>query len=184
MLVPVIGMDPSLRNWGLAEGILDLEQGYLNDLNLSLVQPKDMEGKQVRKNSSDLHLALQLAQGVIPLVQKAKVIFVEIPVGSQSARAMASYGLCIGLLGAIRSLDIPLIEVSATEVKRALSGNPNATKREMIDAAFSAYPSANFPMTRGKINDKAEHMADAIGAIHAGVQTPMFQQLMRLLGKV
>lgn len=184
MLVPVIGMDPSLRNWGLAEGVLDLEQGYLNDLNLSLVIPRDMEGKQVRKNSSDLYLANQLAEGVIPLVQKAKVIFVEIPVGSQSARAMASYGICIGLLGAIRSQGIPLIEVTAAEVKVALCGNAFATKRQMIDAAYEAYPSANFPMTKGKILDKAEHMADAIGAIHAGVQTPMFQQLMRLLGKV
>jgi Holliday junction resolvasome RuvABC endonuclease subunit len=177
-------MDPSLRGWGLAEGTLDLDQGYLNDLHLSLIQPKDMEGKQVRKNSSDLHLAAQLAEGVIPLVQKAKVIFVEIPVGSQSARAMAAYGVCIGLLGAIRSLGIPLIEVTATEVKVALNGNPNATKRQMIQSAFDAYPQANFPVHRGKIADKAEHMADAIGSIHAGVNTPMFQQLIRILGKV
>jgi Holliday junction resolvasome RuvABC endonuclease subunit len=182
--IPVIGMDPSLRNWGLAEGTLDLEQGYLTNLSLSIVQPKDMEGKQVRKNSSDLYLANQLAEAVIPLVQKAKVIFVEIPVGSQSARAMASYGVCIGLLGAIRSQGIPLIEVNATEVKLGLSGKPNATKRQMIEAAYLHYPTANFPMQRGKILDKAEHMADAIGAIHAGVNTPMFQQLMRLLGKV
>lgn len=184
MKIPVIGMDPSLRNWGLAEAVLDLEEGYLDSLTLSLIQPKDLEGKQVRQNSSDLHVASQLALGVIPLVQRATVVFVEIPVGSQSARAMASYGICVGVLGAIRAASIPLIEVTATEVKLAMTNNPNATKRQMIEAAHTAYPTANFPVHNKKIPDKAEHMADAIGAIHAGVLTPMFQQVLRLLQKV
>jgi Holliday junction resolvasome RuvABC endonuclease subunit len=184
MEIPVLGMDPSLRNWGLASGMLCLEQGLLSNVQLKLIEPVDLKDKQVRRNSSDLHLAAQLAQFTLPYIQQAKVIFVEIPVGSQSARAMASYGICVGVLGAIRASAIPLIEVTALEVKLALAGNKNATKRQMIDAAYSFYPEANFPMTKGKIQDKAEHMADAIGAIHAGVLTPMFQQFMRILEKV
>lgn len=185
MKITVLGMDPSMRNWGLAEALLDLDTGVLETPSLSLVQPKDLEGKQVRQNSSDLHLTAQLAEGVLPLARKAKVIFVEVPVGSQSARSMASYGFCVGVLGAVRAEGIPLIEVTALEVKKALSGKKDATKAEMIHAGMDQYPDANWPSHNGAVSAaKAEHVADAIGAIHAGVQTPMFQNLLRLFAKV
>lgn len=184
MLIKVLGMDPALLNWGLAEATLSLETGVLDVPHLTLVQPKDLEGKQVRQNSKDLHRSEQLAEPVMAAARKAKAIFVEVPVGSQSARAMASYGICVGILGAVRALGIPLIEVTATESKKIFTGNANATKREMIEKAYELYPDANFPWHNGKIPDKAEHMADAIAAIHSGVRTPMFQNLMRLFREV
>lgn len=184
MLIPVLGMDPSLKNWGLAEAELCLQTGVLSTPHLSLIQPIDLEGKQVRVNSNDLHRSEQLAGPVMIAARKAKVIFVEVPVGSQSARAMASYGICVGILGALRASGTQLIEVTATETKRVFTGDANATKRRMIDRAYELYPAANFPMHKGKIPDKAEHMADAIAAIHSGVRTPMFQNLMRLFKEV
>lgn len=181
MQIPVLGMDPALVNWGLAEGQLCLSAGVLSDLNLTLVHPLDLEGKQVRQNSKDLHRSEQLADQVLAAARRAKVIFAEVPVGSQSARAMASYGICVGILGAVRALGIPVIEVTATESKVIFTGNKNATKREMIDKAVDLYPAANFPpLHKGKIPDKAEHLADAIASIHSGVRTPVFQNLMRL----
>ena len=184
MKIPVVGFDPSLRNWGIAQSQLDLETGYLDTPHLTLVCPKDMEGKQVRQNSHDLHIASQLAEVVIPIAKTAKVIFVEVPVGSQSARALVSYGVCVGILGAVRSLGIPLIEVTPTEVKQVFTGNKLATKDEMITQAVSLYPNANFPMFRKEVSGKAEHVADAIATIHAGVHTQMFQNLMRLFAGV
>lgn len=180
MEIPVLGMDPSLRHWGLAEANLCLKTGVMDTPLLSLVEPKDLKGKQVRNNSNDLHIAEQLSSKMISVAKKAKVIFVEVPVGSKSARAMASYGICVGILGAIRAMNIPLIEVTATEVKLALSGDPNASKATMIEEAMAYYPEAVFPQWRGQLAAKAEHVADAIGAIHAGVKTPMFQNLLRL----
>ncbi len=181
-------MDPSLRNWGLASSILDLTTGMLDDPVLALVCPKDIPGKQVRKNSSDLNLAEQLAAAVIPAGKLAKAIFVEVPVGSQSARAMASYGVCVGVLGAVRALGIPFIEVTALEVKAALSGDKHATKAKMIEAGRALYPNSNwtnfYQGQRNGVPDAAEHVADAIGAIHAGVRTSTFQNLMRLFEKV
>lgn len=185
MKITVLGMDPSMRSWGLAQAVLDLDSGELSTPILSLVQPKDLEGKQVRQNSSDLHITTQLAEGVLPAVRKAQVIFVEVPVGSQSARAMASYGFCVGVLGAVRAEGIPLIEVTALEVKKAFSGKKDATKAQMIAAGLAQYPDANWPMHNGAVSAaKAEHVADATGAIHAGVNTPMFQNLIRLFSKV
>lgn len=185
MKIPVVGFDPSLRNWGIASSYLDLTTGILDTPCLSLVQVKDEAGKQVRKNSKDLHIAEQLAKTVLSEARKAKMVFVEVPVGSQSARAMASYGICVGVLGAIRAEGIPLIEVSPTEVKVAFTGNKNATKEDMIHEALSLYPDANFPLHQGKVSySKAEHVADAIATIHAGAQTPMFQNLLRLYSEV
>lgn len=185
MKITVLGMDPAMRNWGLANSVLDLDTGVLDTPVLHVICPKDAEGKQVRQNSSDLHLCHQLAEVVLPLARKAQVIFVEIPVGSQSARAMASYGFCIGVLGAVRAEGIPLVEVTALEVKKALYGAKDATKAQMIEAGMAQYPDANWPSHNGAISAaKAEHVADAIGAIHAGVNTPMFQNLLRLFAKV
>lgn len=184
MKIPIVGFDPSLRNWGIAEGSLDLSTGILDDLFLSLIQPDDLIGKQVRNNSNDLHIAEQLSGPVLEAARKAKIIFVEVPVGSQSARAMASYGICVGILGAVRATGIPLIEVTPTEVKLAFTGNKNATKEQMIQQAVSLYPEANFPMRGKRITSKAEHVSDAIASIHAGVQTPMFKNLLRLFEKV
>ena len=184
MQLPVLGLDPSLRNWGIAEGLLDLNTGELSSLNLTLVETKKDDTKGVRQNSKDMVTAEELAAIVYPLARKAKVVFAEVPVGSQSAAAMKSYGVCVGILGTLRALGIQIIEVSPDEVKISLTGDKNATKKQMIQAAVGWYPTANFPRERGKatgrIVDKAEHVADAIAAIHAGVRTPLFQNLIRL----
>ena len=184
MKIKVVGMDPSLNNWGIAEAFLDLTTGYLSTPFLSLVQPEEMKGKQVRQNSKDLYAAEQLAEAAIKAAQKAKVVFIEVPHGSQSARAMASYGICVGIISSIRALGIPIIEVTDKENKFNFTGNKLATKNEMIAKALELYPDANFPNQKGRITAKAEHVADAIAAIHAGVTTPVFKNLMRLFAEI
>lgn len=188
MLIPVLGLDPSLRSWGIAEGQLDLETGVLTCLNLTVIETVNGKSKQVRQNSKDLESAEQLAVAAITAAKKAKVIFAEVPVGSQSASAMKSYGVCIGVLAAMRALGLQIIEVTPTEVKKTFTGDKNATKEKMIETALEWYPTANFPRDRGKADGrilaKAEHVADAIAAIHAGVQTPVFQNVMRLFAEV
>lgn len=186
MQIPVVGFDPSFRNWGIAEALLDLETGVLAVPKLSVVQTGDEpKGKQVRQNSTDIISAEALMKAVYPIAKQAKVVFVEVPHGSQSAAAMKGYGVCIGLLGSLRSFGIPIVEVTEAESKKVFTGKRTATKDEMIAKAMEHYPEANWPMykDKGKLAvsaAKAEHMADAIAAIHSGVHTPLFQQLMRL----
>ena len=188
MRIPVLGMDPSFRNWGLAEGSLDLETGMLYDLNLTVVETEVDDRKQVRQNSKDLIASEQLAKTIFQIARKAKIVFAEIPVGSQSAAAMKGYGVCVGIMGVLKAQGIQIIEVSPTEVKQVFTGNKNATKEQMISTALQWYPEANFPRERGKATGKviakAEHVADAIAAIHAGVSTPVFSNLIQLLSKV
>jgi hypothetical protein len=186
MIIPVMGMDPSFTNWGLGSVDLDLTTGIPSTPYIQLIEPLELSGKNIRVNSNDLHRAEQIARVVIEGAKKVKAVFAEVPVGSQSARAMASYGICVGIISTIRAMGIPVIEVTAIESKLALTGKKTATKLEMIEAAFQTYPEANWLIgtkgkEKGKLIAKNEHMADAIAAIHAGVNTPVFQQLMHIL---
>ena len=65
---------------------------------------------------------------------------------------------------------VPIIEVTESESKKVFTGKRTATKDEMIVKAMELYPDANWPYHQGSLSaTKAEHMADAISAIHAGV---------------
>lgn len=189
MKLTLLGMDPSLNNWGLAIGTYDVTTKQLDVYELRVTQPDIPEGKQVRNNSKDLARAEQLALAAQKIHQtyRPQVTFVEVPIGSQSARAMASYGVCVGVLGTLRATGHPFYEVTPSEVKKVATGRTNATKREMIQWAYDQHPSAPWPFQTKKgvttiIESKAEHMADAVAAIHAGIRLPQFQQLLAMMG--
>jgi Holliday junction resolvasome RuvABC endonuclease subunit len=182
-IIKVVGQDPSLRNWGLAVGTLNLETRKLTIELLNLTNPVLPTGKQVRQNSTDLESAFQLYKGAVTAAEGAHAVFVEVPVGSQSARAMASYGVCVGVLGALRANGIPFFEVTPNEVKLASVGNKTASKQDMIRWAMAKHPEANWPMYKQNgasvvSEAKAEHMADAVAAIYAGISCNAFQQML------
>lgn len=189
MLLRVVGFDPSLRNWGVACGTLDTDTMTLSMKTLRVIQPVLPTGKQVRQNSSDLESAFQLCKAAVEFAKQAQVIFAEVPVGSQSARAMASYGICVGVLGSLRAVGIPFFEVTPTEVKMAGPSKKTASKSEMITWAMDAHPEAPWPTykSNGKVivsEAKAEHMADAIASIYAGLKCHAFQSMLPLIKAV
>lgn len=171
----VVGMDPSLRNWGISKGTFNLDTQQVLIDELEVVTPILPTGKQVRQNSVDLESAKQLSDRAMAAAKDAQAIFVEVPNGSQSARAMASYGICVGVLGALRASGIPFFEVTPNEVKVTAVGSKVATKETMINWARYRHPEANWP----KAACKAEHMADATAAIHAGLKSNEFRQLIQ-----
>lgn len=186
----IVGFDPSLRNWGVAKGILipgDAHSDTVIDIQeLSVIKTESEKAKQVRQNSSDLDAAELLMQGALKAAEGAQAIFVEVPVNSQSARAAVSYGICIGVLGALRASGIPFFEVNPTEVKIAATANKNASKLDMINWATSLYPQAPWPTQTIKgvnsiVVGTAEHMADAVAAIHAGIVSKSFKQMLPFL---
>lgn len=182
----MVGFDPSLRNWGVAQGILKTSQLELQITDTFVISPELPTGKQVRQNSLDLESAKQLSAAAWKAAESAQAIFVEVPVGSQSARAMASYGICVGILGALRARGIPFFEVTPTEVKLVSVGRKTATKQEMIQWALDKHPEAPWPTYKEKgqtkvSEAKAEHMADAVASIYAGIHSNPFQQTLKFL---
>lgn len=181
-VIKVVGFDPSLRNWGIAFGTFTPATGALDIQHLDVTRAIVNKGKQVRQNSQDLDVAEQLAKAAVVAAQGAQAVFVEVPVGSQSARAMASYGVCVGVLGALRAQGIPFFEVNPEEVKLATGLKKDASKLEMINWALAKHGSAPWPMHREVLNmSLAEHMADAIAAIEAGLISKPFQQALSFI---
>lgn len=182
----IVGLDPSLSNLGIAMAVLDLDTMTFEVEDLRVVQTEPEKDKKVRKvvrkNSEDIERAKLLHKGALDATKDVWMAFVEVPVGSQSSRAMASYGICIGILAAVSAV-LPMVQVTPNEVKLAGCGIRTATKDEMIEAMVAKYPNAPWPRVKstGKIvASKAEHMADALAAIEAGMATDEFRQTISL----
>lgn len=198
MKIKVVGIDPALSNFGIATAIVDLDDPENYEISdLKLAQTKDgkivrfkktKEGKLVKvrempKGDSvgldDLRRAQILSSAFMDAAKDADIVIAEIPIGSQSSRAMASYGVSIGVLS---SCPVPLIGVSPSEAKLAGCNDTTATKHEMIEAATKLFPDA--PWLRGKCKKEGEHpiigdnehLADACFIIRAGLRTETFAE--------
>ena len=182
MKIKIVGIDPAMANMGLAKATLDLDTLDIHIDELILPQTESENGKTVRKNSDDIRRAKILYDGMVEACKDASFAIAEVPVGSQSARAMASYGICVGVLAAC---PIPLIQVTPTEVKLAAIGEKNASKLEMIDWGIKKYPYANWIMRKkGGVmvpQNCNEHLADACAAIEAGLKTQQFKAATAML---
>jgi hypothetical protein len=176
----VIGIDISLSNLGIVKAELDPAALTIKVEELHLIEtaPAEKSVKKVtRQNSLDLERAILLYEALQEHCQGHAMAFAEVPVGSQSARAMASYGICVGVLA---SVPIPMIQVTPTEVKLAGFGERTATKEEMIYWAAKKHPEAKWltQTRKGELHvlNKNEHLADACAAIHAGIKTNDFKR--------
>lgn len=184
-IITVVGLDPSMNNFGMVKVQYNLDTKELFDPVLLLSESVDLSGaKTVRQNSKDLETAKSHYQKLTAFLEGATLVIAEVPVGSQSARAMASYGMCIGVLA---SIQLPLIQVTPNEVKIAATGNKTATKAEMIEWATKKFANADwFTVKRhGTIShtSKNEHLADALAAIYAGLSTSEFKLATAVISK-
>lgn len=174
----VLGLDPSMSNFGIVLADLDIHTNDVSIEKMVLVETKSTKQKQVRKNSDDLQRARLIHEKLEPMLKQVQMVFVEVPHGSQSARAMASYGMCIGILGCIEQ---PLIQLSERELKLATVGSKTASKEEMIEWVAKLHPEADWLTRGGKLLKKNEHLADGAGAIHAGLTTDDFKSAVAIL---
>ena len=177
----IAGIDPAISNTGLVKGYLDIETDKLSITDMRLLETKPGTTKSVRKNSDDLTRARYLKQHIDKFLVDCVMVFVEIPVGSQSARSMCGYGICIGL---IASIAIPVIQISPSEIKFTVNGSKQASKSDIIAWAVDRYPNdfwfTSFKQGKTSYLSKNEHLADAIAAIHAGLVTDQYNQAKAL----
>lgn len=189
MLIKVAGIDPSLRNTGLAKGTYNVLTGELDITGIYTQKTEAENGKTVRKSSDDLRCANLLVEATHKWIEGSHAVFAEIPSGSQSARGSFSNGICLGVLGSIgyfSGYEGRLIQVNPLEVKRAATGAKNASKEEMIEWAHEKFPHLSWVITKagknkGELSPQNEHMADAVAAINAGVKTDEFRTLVSVI---
>lgn len=177
--ITVIGMDPSMTHWGYCRAQLDIESLEVTVEKIwTVITEKGKTNKQVRVSSDDLDRARTLSEALEIACQDAQIAFVEMPHGSQSASAMKSYAMCLGVLS---QCAIPVVQLKEQDLKLRTTGKKSATKRESITWAFEKHPDAGWDMRRGEPQANNEHVADAIAAIHAGLQDDQFHSALTIL---
>lgn len=163
----VAGMDISLTNLALVKSTLDLKSGYLDEPKFKLITTAPSKDKTVVKRLDDVTRCRELYLGFQQYITGVDVLFVELPTGSQMYNGAKSYAVSCYTLA---TTDIPYILIDPKYLKQCTAGK-GATKKEMIAWAREEFPDMNIP----KAANRAEHVADALGAIYAGVTTNEFK---------
>lgn len=176
--VRVLGMDPALRNFGLALVDVEIPSKRLVPVKIGLIRTEKSKAKDVRHSSSQLRRAEEIAREVRAWETEAAMCAAEIPSGAQSSAAAYGFGVAVGVIGGHVP---PLIEVTAREVKLAALEKVSGSKREMIRWAMGNWPHLDWMMHRGKPQDHNEHMADALAAVKAATQTAQFDQAVAMM---
>jgi hypothetical protein len=183
----ILGMDPSLRNWGLAFGTLYLDDYTITMDHLITVHPDPSElSKSVRKSTKDIERTTSLFNNLLPHLSDVDIVIAETPIGGRDAKAAFGYSVCVTLIGVLNSIGLEnqIIEVSPYDVKQVV--RDEASKDEMIFWATTQHPEADwkYRTVKGKkvlIKKEAEHVSDAIAAIYAASNKPQFLKLLSKL---
>lgn len=182
MKVRILGIDAAFSNVGFAVADVDLsdpKNPVIEVVDLLVLQTEAVKKrpKGMPRSHDDLRRARQSVNMIHDLIQKWQPnhVVAEVPFGSQSARASWALGIALGVLASIPNL----IEVTPRQVKEA-TGEKHADKDMMIEWAMDRHPEAPWKMRKLKGNliqvaSSNEHMADAVGAIYAGLQTKDFK---------
>lgn len=176
--IKIVGLDPSLRNWGIAIGSASLVSGEftVTDLRTVTTQPNP-KGSKVSSSTWDTQSAQTLYEGVADAISDADIVCVEVPYGSQDVKSAVGRGICLGVLGSL--FDDRFILVTPQSVKKIV-GAKDASKKECVHWATTKHPEAPWPMWLGKVSvGKAEHSADALIAIYSAAQTKEFQSIIK-----
>jgi Holliday junction resolvasome RuvABC endonuclease subunit len=177
-----ISIDSSLANTGIAVGTIGpTDKIFIEKIDLASTEKS--KHKQIRASSDAITRCRKTYRFVDTLIKEEKpnVIFMETPSGSQSSSGMKSYGATCMLIASISPAPI---EVTPTEVKVESVGTKTASKQEMIAWAHALYPEVNWFYHANKLQNKNEHMADAIAIAYAGIETEEFKRLKSLIKKI
>lgn len=182
----LLAIDPSLRNTGVAIGTYLFDKSTAQVDDLALLKTEADKSKQVRKNSDDLRCALQIHEELHELIDayRPKIIFVEVPSGTQSARASWTLGITVGILASVMARPIQLVQVAPQPVKLHFAGSKTASKQQMIDTAMERHPHLPWRLHRGNPTNDNEHLADAVAILEYGLSLPEtkgFLELARLM---
>ncbi|NKX37743.1 hypothetical protein HGG70_07400 [Rhodobacteraceae bacterium R_SAG4] len=178
-------LDGALANFGIAILSFDTETGALEVLDLILNKTEKSKHKQTRSSTDDLVRAQSQAEFMRKSLEGCAIVFGEVPSGGQDAKSTRAFGIVTGLYA---SITLPFQEVTPSEVKMAAVGTNTASKEEMIIWATELFPNAPWrraqkngaKIKKGDLTKDNEHLADAVAIGHAGIKTPVFQQMLSI----
>lgn len=137
-----------------------------------LTTTKEAKKRQLHIGSDDARRLEQLGAELLELIasetREPHLIAYELPAAAKGARAAHALGLAHGLIRGLHVAHstVPMVEVTARDVKSALVGRTSATKDHMIEAASRLRVEIlDLPKT------VQEHAADAVGVAIAAMYT-------------
>lgn len=184
-----VGVDPGFANVGLA--IVDVFPVG----GMAVVDTKLVTTKPDKKHHSDEQRRLELIEDAFREFidgQEVLVCAIEAPsAGLMPGRKNAATGkkgwsvnpttvrqtslVWGGVHGICRDRGIHCVRVELGEIKRSLTGKKGASKKDVIEAVKGKFPTySGFPTTK-----KAEHVADAVGAVIVATSDPVVQVMLR-----
>ncbi len=173
-MIRFISIDSSLANTGIATGKI-IDNKILID-KIELIQTSKSKIKSIRVSSDTIARCRTTYKFVNEITENYNpdIIFMETPSGSQNASGMKSYGATCQLIG---SLSPPPLEVTPNETKIYSVGDKTASKVTIINWAYNKYPNLDWFFHANKLQNKNEHMADAIAIAYAGIKTSEYSRL-------
>lgn len=137
---------------------------------------KQSKKKRIRVSDDDIRRCKKIAGKLIEVIDsyEPKAIALEAPSGgSLSSRSARCLGMATGIVATLESYtEIPFLYVTPNDVKVALCGKKNASKKDMMSKAKTIYPEIG-ELTKGDM----EHVADAIGVFKVVEEDPVIRML-------
>lgn len=159
----IVGIDPGFANLGLAAIELHQPAGStLLGIKLVRTQPTAKKQRMAAADDESRRLA-EIEDAMISFFDEYKpdIVAMENPPWGKNAHAVKSCALMWGAAHCLcRTRGLVLINVSAQEIKKALTGNKSASKEEVFDVVKSKHPT----FTQWPTIAAVEHVADAAGA--------------------
>ena len=130
-------------------------------LDFGVIRTEKTKIKLVRLSDDTEARASFLAKELNTIIDKYAVeaIIGELPSGSQNARAANQLGIALGIVASLKTLwGVPCEWITPRQLKIAITGKANGTKKEIMSTIRGLYKEAKFP----KDASHFEHIADAI----------------------
>lgn len=157
----ILGIDIGLAAMGWALVEFDAGGRVLTNVRAGVwTTKKETKKRQLHVGSDDARRLDDLIALLSAEAANCDVAAYELPAAAKGARAGHALGLAHGVVrGVLRSrAGLPVVEVTAFDVKRGLTNDRNASKELMIECASILWPQVRY---LGK--KVQEHAADAIG---------------------
>lgn len=185
----ILGMDPSIRNWGIVrteisrkKEIKILEAVVIHtSAEKRKISPADKKTKyrkekikaasDVYKNVELLNRGRHIIREAFSFIEQADFIFVELPVGAQSATACVNYGMCVGLFAAIAEIGIPYEVIRNNEIKKKAGYGDSEIRPVEKDEIITYVRNAGYQdLFKNFKKGEHEHLADALMSVLVGVE--------------
>lgn len=180
--INVLGLDGSIQNFGLAVGQIDPSTWELLSVS-ALVLSKTKKAEKTKRADDDLARFRKHWMTIETLIaiDNPLHLFAEIPSGSRDVRAAFAFGGVTAILAGL-TLSHEVTTVTPMEVKVAATGVKHADKEDVIAAMYERFPKAPWLTSKRPnamnickddglyLTNDNEHLADAIGAILAGLE--------------